>query len=238
MTMTTQQSICQTCGESFEAGVFESALESIAPMIQKTCDPCVAKYDQKLEAFTHPGRAPAESQKTCVPEGYQDYDFNQLPEKTQRIAESFIFPWSPCKRGVGLGGYSGRGKTYLIFEAARRQQERGKRVSVVKDQTISRIVRENSPERDKLIAAVRSADLVVWDDFGLSKMTDAVEGTYNDILEICISRKLPIFGTANYGGDETKKKWADQMNDRTFLESRGERIVRRFRDCCEVRILK
>jgi DNA replication protein DnaC len=228
---------CTSCHQTFEAGVFPSPSELVADMVQKVCDSCVEKYDQKLHNFIRPGQT-VENQVSCVPAGYQDFDFDKLPEQTQKKAVDFIFPWRFSGRGVGLGGPSDNGKTYLIFEAARRQQESGKRVSVIKDQAISRMVRENSPERDKLIANVRSSDVVVWDDFGLSKMTDAVEGTYNDLLEICLSRNLPILGTCNYGGDQVKKKWSEQMRDSTFLDSRGERIVRRFRDQCEVRLLK
>lgn len=227
---TTKRKTCK-CGREFDALVFPG-------IEQKYCDPCVQQHDENYRRLLNPERNQQAVVKSCVPAGYQDYDAAKLPASTLALATAKIFTWSFGPVGVGLGGESDKGKSYVIFELARRWQEHGKRIAVIKDQEVARIVRENSPRRDRLIADCERAEIIVWDDFGLSKMTDAVEGTYNDLLEIANSKNIPIFGTCNFGGEATKKKWAEQMQDRTFLESRGERIVRRFRDRCAVELLK
>ena len=96
------------------------------------------------------------------------------------------------------------------------------------------MVRTNSNEREELIAKVRRAEIVVWDDFGSAKMTDAVEGTYNDLLEKINSQNLPILGTTNFNGEQIKQKWARDMNENTLLSDRGEKMVGRFRERCSI----
>ena len=228
LTITTELTTCQTCGTEFEGA-------RCGGWKQNHCDPCIEAYEKRMHART--GHHSHGERVSCVPEGYQAFDIEKLPESTRRAAKEKVFTWNLGPIGVGLGGRSGIGKSFVIFELARRWQEHGKKIAVVKDQDIGRMVRENSAERDKLLAHVRRADILVWDDFGLTKMTDAVEGTYNEILESVKSRGKPIFGTCNYGGEEIKKRWAGQMQDGTFLEDRGERIVRRFRERCRVVIL-
>lgn len=223
------EAICQTCQKPFH-GVEVAGVKSMH------CDDCVSAYDKRMKSLISPERVLRRS--TCVPQGYTDFDIQALPEATRRKAEAFLFTWAFSSVGVGLGGQSRIGKSYCVFELARRVEETGKHVVTIKDQDIGRLVRENSPKRDAMLRDVGKADCVVWDDFGLSKMTDAVEGTYNDLLEMINSRNIPILGTTNAGGQETKEKWANQMKETSFLGYRGERMVGRFRERCNLKLIQ
>lgn len=226
---TTETIPCETCGTPFESVNF-------GWVRMRHCDACVEAHDRRMHSLTSPSTGQPK-QSNCVPEGYQDFDSNKLPDETRRLAASKIFCWQFGPRGIGIGGVSDLGKSYVIFELARRWQEQ-KRIAVIKDQDIARMVRENSKKRDVLLSEVDHCEILVWDDFGVAKMTDAVEGLYNDVLEKVNARNVPVFGTANYPGQALKEKWARQMNETTFLGDRGERIVRRFRDRCDLRVLR
>ena len=218
--------ICGTCETEFEAFC-------VGLIQQKHCDACVAAVDARIASYSS-HRVTTAEKASCVPVGYQCFDSGLLPENTRRLAHSKIFTWNFGPVGIGLGGQSRQGKSFVIFELARRWQDAGKRVAVIKDQDIAGMVRTNSDERERLIDDVRRAEIVVWDDFGSAKMTDAVEGTYNDLLEKINSRNLPIFGTTNFGGEQIKQKWASDMKENTLLGDRGEKMVGRFRERCRI----
>jgi len=58
------------------------------------------------------------------------------------------------------------------------------------------------------------------------------------LLEMINSRNIPILGTTNAGGQETKEKWANQMKETSFLGYRGERMVGRFRERCNLKLIQ
>lgn len=224
---------CPDCEVGYEVELMRSLSGNMVPMASH-CDDCLAKREDDVRKLTL--RKPITALSAV--KGYGAFDFYSLPPETQLPARDFIFEWQHegATEGVGLAGVSGLGKTFTIMEMARRCENDGALVAVVLDSVLGSIVRpEKNWDRASLLSDVRRADIVVWDDFARTKMTEGVESLYNELLEIIYGRQKPILGTCQFSANVIKQIWCDQNSgNRIWLEDHGERLIRRFRERCNL----
>ena len=226
MTMTKAFRDCPGCGMEYEVEIEVSEFTGREVPTQSHCNGCLQDNDdheKRLKARKKPLHTPSNV------DHYDDFDPLLLPSPTKLLA-SEILDWSPGGKGIGLFGVTDLGKSYLLFEIARRCENEGFNVAVVQDHLINDLVLpENRSMRRSLEHEIDRANVVLWDDFGTAGMTDAVEKFLNRNLESLNKRKVPILGSCNYSGAQIKKNWADSSDNLSWLEDRGEKLARRFR---------
>jgi len=219
--------IC-TCGKPFAAELARSLTGNLIPT-QTHCDDCLADRDGAIERFS---KRKIESKVSAL-KSYDGFQLSKLPVSSQAIAAK-VLSWEPGGKGIVMVGKSGTGKTFTTYALARRLESQGNTIALIEDHKINALVRTNDAKRESMLSKIDQSQIIVWDDFGSAKMTDATESFYFDLLERINKAGKPVIGSANFSGEQIKTRWAETSGENTFLEVRGERIIRRFRESCSV----
>lgn len=148
--------------------------------------------------------------------------------------------WPYSDKGLGLIGVSGHSKTRLMFTLIKRLLREGRGCSYINMAVFGREVgsrfSESASAANSWINGLCKIPVLFLDDIGKEKMTERVETELYGILEIRTREMLPIYFTANFGGDALIEKMTSLKRDDDESEKVSDRaipIVRRLRKYSE-----
>src|SRR5690554_5891130 len=122
----------------------------------------------------------------------------------------------------------GVGKTHLQIAAAKFLIKRGYSVLCVSDVTFmeelgqARMEGDDSERFNWLVHSATHADVLVWDDIGKARTTDARQGWYYRIIDERNRNRKPIIYSSNEDRETLAEKIGDAAASRLFGMSRGE----------------
>jgi DNA replication protein DnaC len=224
-----KQAVCKTCNKSFETDVTE--FSNGKSMQANVCDPC---YERREAAQPQANREEKRKQDWDHRVGgyYHIFDPNRIPQPIQPHLED-VFNWHPdSPRGIGFIGKSRTGKSRVLFELGRRLYVRGQDVYPTSGIEFAEKVAGQVGHRedfDAYMQRVKNCKILLLDDGDKMSFTPAVEAAYYGMLEYRRRFQRPILASVNSNG----KAMAAAASD-----NRGEPIVNRLRDLCEIIELK
>lgn len=196
---------------------------------RKLCDEC-AKRDvmeraQREEAEREKQRLAAAEQrwqKICPP-GYQRSDLSRLPHKQFER----VMGWQVGPRGLLLIGPTGGCKSRCAWLLVRRLLNDGANIEAFDCMSFAHAATRHfrSGTGEDWIERLCRTDIVFFDDLGKMPFTERVEAELFGLIEYRTSHDLPVIATMNMVGDDLVAKAS---------RDRGEPMVRRLREFCEV----
>lgn len=217
---------CATCRTEFEyePHFLASDREIVSP---ETCSVCAEIERKKLfdEEEKRQRFYRAESWKAMCPPLYQETEVARLPKQTQKV-----IAWEYNPKGLMIAGDTGKGKTRAAFLLMKKIHMQGLSVEIFHGNSFAHQCAINFGEMngEKWIAEIARRKVVFFDDLGKFKLTERVEAELFGLIEIRMAHKRPIIATTNMTGDALKDK---------MTGDRGEPLVRRLRECCEIIVL-
>lgn len=218
---------CKNCDAEFEAkGVEFLGVEMFKPIY---CDPCAIKLSDEYDRESEERERQAISERNIVrwnkicAELYRDTDHARLPQKPLQRA----LAWRFGPRGLVLYGSSGAGKTRILYCVLRRLFDEGWRMQIYTGAEFKRAYAQAAGKGDgeKWVDKIGSLDILAIDDLGQTKMTDASEEAFLDVLELRARTQKPTLFTTQYTGDILVKQFT--------REERGHAVGRRLREFCD-----
>lgn len=189
------------------------------------CPQCTSERTHTPRQQSHDGGWEQRWRNICPP-GYQDTVPARLGCGMSVIAR--VEQWTPAAgRGLLITGDSGRGKTRLMWLAARQLCRAGVCVGAIDDPTLSVSYSDalGRGEGMDFIADLLRPSVLLWDDFGKAKASDR----YRELAYIIIEKRMaalkPMIVTTQLDGGDSN----DIFGDRD-----GSALVRRLRECCRV----
>jgi DNA replication protein DnaC len=195
------------------------------------CDQCEAIRLSELEAegpekerIQQEAKNAANWQYVNEPDEIKETDVSMMSKDLVKI----VTEWDPCSKiGIGFQGQTGKGKTRAAWIALRRACDMGLTVAEFRHVDFPKTVVAAATARDdaereeatRLIYRYNNCGVLLIDDLGKAKSSEASDGEIYAIIDERKRRKRPILWTANAGSD-----WLAAR----FGEDRGEPIVRRL----------
>lgn len=142
-----------------------------------------------------------------------------------------VLTWQRSPQGVYAVGRSGRGKSRSIYALARRLAvDELVAVRYLLQTQITRDVnRDGLNQFLEKMDAIRRAPVIVWDDFGkfaaIGSRQDVLLSEIEALCDFRHSHQLPFLISSNATNDDLFE---------IFGEMRGNPIVRRLSECCQV----
>lgn len=201
------------------------------------CDACCERHarEEKEEEASRERKSREEAWEKLCPQGYKDTNPEdpRLNSRAAAVADRWDFK-SP--RGIAFVGDSGTGKTRCMFLALKRAHFGGMGCRWISHNRFSKLVidafsgedsaRENArTELDRL----EHTKILLIDDLGKAPSTERVDAELEELVENRTAAKRPILWTANAGGAWLAKR---------FGADRGEPIVRRLAEFCDVEVIR
>jgi DNA replication protein DnaC len=155
----------------------------------------------------------------------------KVPPAMQPYYETAL-SWKPSPRGIGFMGKSRSGKSKVITELGRRLYIEGHDVFPTSGIEFGEKVASQVTEREEwehYINRCKTCKVLLLDDSDKIKWTEACESAFYGMLETRRRFERPILVTVNVNGQEMTR--GASLN-------RGEPIVNRLRDLCEIIELK
>lgn len=234
---------CADCGLPFKHAVLVVGERIIADI--KRCPGCLSAWSNqtnesraKTAEKDRKARMDASWEVVCPPSYYRTSIGRLMGER--KISEEIIKrvanrPFS--ERGLGLVGGSRKGKTRLIFCLLRRYHiEEGHEVVYVRsadfaDELAALYGESNGAGKaNTYIKKFMTAPVLFIDDIGKEKLTARSESAFWRVIEYRSIYDLPIFFTANSGGDDMIAKMESEVGDNS---DRAIPIVLRLREFCD-----
>jgi DNA replication protein DnaC len=220
---------CKVCNKPFQTDVTE--FTNGKTMQANVCTPCYERREEK-----RPQAVKDEKRKQIwdrmVGPYYFTFDPNRIPQVMQPHLDA-TFNWHPdSPKGIGFLGKSRTGKSRVLFELGRRLFIRGQDVYPTSGIEFAEKVASqvgNREEFEAYMLRVKNCKILVLDDADKANMTPAVEAAYYGMLEYRRRFQKPVLASVNSNG----KAMAAAASD-----NRGEPIVNRLRDLCEIIELK
>ena len=123
-------------------------------------------------------------------------------------------------RGLLINGRVGVGKTFLACAVANLLVDRGYRCKVA---SVSRLMAQMGPTSDeRILKRLSSYDMVVLDDFGAERQTEAARQQVFDIVDTLYASNTPMIVTTNISSAYIANPKAEHM-----------RVLDRIRERCE-----
>ena len=196
-------------------------------MMPTFCGSCV-EAERALEKSNEEKRNQfhrAESWKSMCPPIYQETEIARLSKQAQKVID-----WEYNSKGLMIAGDTGKGKTRAAFLLMHKIHMQGMSVEIFHGNSFAHQCAINFGEMngEKWIAEISRRKVVFFDDLGKFKLTERVEAELFGLIEIRMAHKRPIIATTNLTGDALKGK---------MTSDRGEPLVRRLRECCEIVLL-
>lgn len=221
--MPVEQTVACQCGRKYATRVAQLGTREYRH--QPMCPECTAERTQAPRQQAQDGGW-EQRWRTICPPGYQDTVPARLGCGMAVIAR--VEQWSPASgRGLLITGDSGRGKTRLMWLAARQLFRAGVCVGAIDDPTLSVSYSDALGRGDgmEFISDLLRPSVLLWDDFGKAKASDR----YRELAYIIIEKRMaalkPMIVTTQLDGGDSN----DLFGDRD-----GSALVRRLRECCEV----
>lgn len=218
--------LCNRCGGSIDYEPFMmDGQEAFAP---KNCPACSKFLDDERKESEEREKLvwrKREWREMCPPL-YRDTDVKRLPEQAKKVTE-----WKFNPKGLMIAGDTGKGKTRAAFLLMERLNNEGLSVGVFHGNSFAHQCALKFYEScgERWISDLASRKVVFFDDLGKFKLTERVEAELFGLIEMRIANLLPVIVTTNMTGVELKGK---MTNDR------GESLVRRLCEFCEIVIFK
>ncbi len=200
------------CGREFEFQRFDG-VDLAAP---DCCQGCTTEHEEKERS-----KQVAQRINAKVPPAYRNNDLTKFPPEWARIKE-----WQPKQDGQGLGliGDTGKCKTRMVFEMLVRQRLRFDYITGFGLQLAAQEKWKDDAQRAKL-ATLRKSKVLVIDDLGKQRWTEAGEAEVFDIVEERTSHLRPIIFTSNQVGKDLEKVISDNVCGP---------LLRRLREYCQI----
>jgi DNA replication protein DnaC len=141
---------------------------------------------------------------------------------------SDVLSWQYGPQGLLVVGKTGTGKTWVMWRLLRRLLEQGRSVVVLDAVTyrsgLANAAREG--ETELYVRRLSSAEVLYWDDFGQTHLSEAASEMLLHLVEQRASHERPLLLTSQYSGGA--------------LESQFQRpemaaaVRRRFNEFCRV----
>jgi DNA replication protein DnaC len=220
---------CRICNNEFLTDVSEYTNGKV--LRANVCDACSKQRDAR-----DPKPMRDEKRKRVwdkmVGSYYYIFDPQRLPQVICGHAEE-AFRWHPdSAKGIGFLGRSRSGKSKVLFELGRRLYIQGHDVYPTSgiefaEKVTAQVV--NKEDFEWYMQRVKNCKILLLDDSDKLNFTPAVEAAYYGMLEYRRRFQRPILASVNSNG----KAMAAAASD-----NRGEPIVNRLRDLCEIIELK
>lgn len=195
------------------------------------CDPC-SEERKKMERPEINLERRKQAWDRMVGSYYYTFDPDRIPQSIRPHLDD-VFGWHPdSPKGVGFLGKSRAGKSRVLFELGRRLYVRGQDVYPTSGIEFAEKVAgqvHNKEDFESYMARVKNCKILVLDDADKLNFTPAVEASYYGMLEYRRRFQKPILVSVNSTGKEMAQN---------ATQNRGEPIVNRLRDLCEIIELK
>lgn len=230
-----EDATCEQCKTAFQRRVFKNL-----GFRQQKCDACIKAIideEDRLRRIEEQRERDIEREKkwlTICPLIYRDTDLTDT-RIDRKIAES-VTGWNEkSRRGLGIIGTTGKGKTRGLFTALRRAFDAKGRVAFVSHAKFTRLAIDSFSGDDEDKSAARSAlrlfrgcDVLLLDDIGKPPSTERADSELEELIEDRTSQGRAILWTANGSGEWLIKR---------FGIDRGEPLVRRLAEFSDVTTL-
>lgn len=150
---------------------------------------------------------------------YKRYiDINNGMLKNFEECKKFAYEFKPGANGIIMIGPTGLGKTHLSTAIGRVVIEKG--YSVVSESAfrlVNQIESERfSDERDKTIALLSEADLLIIDDLGAENLTNYTLAALTNIIDTRIANEKSTIISTNRDIKELEKTYSERIVSRIF----------------------
>jgi DNA replication protein DnaC len=229
----TTQATCKTCNQPFETEVAEFA--NGKSLQANVCTPC---YERREASQPQANREEKRKQTwdRMVGNYYFIFDPNRIPQSIQPHLDT-AFAWHPdSPRGIGFIGKSRTGKSRVLFELGRRLYMKGQDVYPTSGIEFAEKVAGQVTDKEgfeQYTHRVKHCKILLFDDADKCRFTEAVEAAYYGMLEYRRRFQRPILASVNSTGAQMVDPREGRMS-----QNRGEPIVNRLRDLCEIIELK
>ena len=224
---------CERCSEAFAA-------HEILGSRARFCDVCIDQIreerfqeEQERKDGQRLARRHARWAKICPPRfRIVGQDRDTVPQSTDVGHPEFNRDLldramqSPLESGLGMVSPTGKCKTRVAWALLRRHHFDGEGVLGVSSVRFAEAVQTRIHDDDaaSLLKRARSVDLLLIDDIGKSKMTDAVEAGLFGLIDHRYEHCLPIIWTANMSRPALETSMSDD---------RGAPLIRRLMEIGE-----
>jgi hypothetical protein len=213
---------CITCGSKFDTEEIQIGSKKIS--FVNYCDPCFEKRTAEAQADAEQQRKDALESVfwSSVPPLYRETD----PSILNPILTRDVLSWEYQPKGIGIRGKSGMQKTRAAVMLLYKIKMQGHSVYFLKSTDIARYAtdkfsndRETQDSALKAIRSAHTARVLLIDDIGKGRLSNAAEELLYDILDKRSERQIPVIWTSN----STSTQLHDMMS-----EDRGDAIIRRL----------
>lgn len=223
------ESVCKWCKKPFETEIIHFV--SGKTMQANICDPC-AEVRKKMERPEIDLERRKMAWDRMVGGYFSIFDPNRIPVSMQPHYEDAL-SWKPTNtRGIGFMGKSRSAKSKVITELGRRLYVSGVDIFPTSGVEFQEKVAGQVEDRegfDSYMQRVKNCRVLLLDDADKLKLTESVEAAYYSMLEHRRRFQRPVLVSVNLSG----KQMAAAAS-----ENRGEPIINRLRDLCEIIELK
>jgi len=224
-----KQAICKVCNKPFETDVAE--FFNGKSLQANVCDVCFERREARQPVDLKNEKRKQVWDRMVGPY-YHTFDPERLPMVIREHLDA-IFLWHPdSPKGVGFLGKSRTGKSRVLFELGRRLYIRGQDVFPSSGIEFAEKVQGQVNDKEEFewyMQRVKNCKILLLDDCDKLNFTPAVEASYYGMLEYRRRFQRPILASVNSNG----KAMANAASG-----NRGEPIVNRLRDLCEIIELK
>lgn len=199
----TIQRTCADCGQEYmHEPMIVGGLDLLGRV--KICQPCSDQAEQEDDRIKREEKARA-AWEASVPVGYRktEIDHPDFPKKLHEQCKLWLIDRSENRKlCLGLVGESGRGKSRVISQLAKRIIWRGEDLHWVNSAQFQWAAQHQFSDADGRAAAgwlrsYRKARVLVFDDIGSLKGTEAVSEALYSLLEYRTTREMPILWSSN-----------------------------------------
>lgn len=220
---------CLECKEPFTRKTVFIMGRDFSP---RYCGPCIEKAEQKgkeEDARREEEERLARWAAICPPI-YRDTDPSDV--RLSANGRDAAMRWRPGPKGLGMVGTTGVGKTRCLSLALRAAFDARVSCAFVSHNEFSRTAAlafggPDDTRKDMMSKLMRWRDVgaLLLDDLGKPPKTERADAELEELIEYRTSHRLPILWTANAGGEWLMKRLG---------EDRGEPLVRRLAEFCEI----
>jgi DNA replication protein DnaC len=139
-----------------------------------------------------------------------------------------VLSWQYGPQGLLVVGKTGTGKTWMMWQLLRRLLEEGRSVVALDAVTYRSGVAKAAREGDTEIYVRRlsSADVLYWDDFGQTHLSEAASEMLLHLVEQRTSHERPLLLTSQYSGGALESQFQ--------RPEMGAAVRRRINEFCRV----
>lgn len=181
-----------------------------------------------------------------IPAIYADRDFSMFhkgdPSQAAAVVRTidFLEKYPDVERGLLFVGPCGVGKTHLSVALLKslitEKQVQGRFVDEA--ELLSRLQHSYTPDNqeseERILTALKEADLLVWDDLGTGRPTEWAKSKISEVINHRYTYCKWTIMSSNYPMPGSAGKWNQLQSSPTLEERVGTRLFSRIMEMCEV----